>query len=163
MPSRGRDHEPRTPTYDRRRGTSLRLSTLANPTSAAEPGYAVWDLAKHTPLLTTRNNDPSGQQWDVENETGMRYVKGPKNVEYFRDIRPILDRSCIACHTQKNGKPAAYLALDDDTRLRRAGYDTPMPATYYRLAGQGERFTKKLLPFSGSQPPGGDSFSQTMS
>lgn len=132
-------------------------------TAAAKPDYAPWDLTKHTPLLTIRKNDASGQQWDAENETGVRYVKGPQNVEYFRDIRPILDRSCVACHTQKNGKPAANLALDDDTRLRRAGYNAALPATYYRLAGQAERYTTKLLPFSGSQPPGGDSMNETMS
>jgi hypothetical protein len=36
------------------------------------------------------------------------------NVEYFRDVKPILDRSCVACHTQKWEKPAGKLVLDDD-------------------------------------------------
>jgi hypothetical protein len=133
-------------------------------TAAAKPDYAVWDLTRRTPLLTARKNDESGKKWDVGDETGVRQVRGPLNVEYFRDVRPILDRSCVACHTQKDGKPAADLALDDDTRVRRPGYDHgPMPATYYRLAGQGERYSNKLLPFSGSQPPGGNSFTETMS
>ena len=36
------------------------------------------------------------------------------NVEYFRDIQPILARSCAACHTEKEGqKPAGNLVLDD--------------------------------------------------
>jgi hypothetical protein len=37
-----------------------------------------------------------------------------KNVEFYRDIKPILDRSCTACHTEKWDKPAGNLVLDDD-------------------------------------------------
>ena len=41
----------------------------------------------------------------MKNETGLRYANakpqaaGAVNVEYHRDIKPILQRSCIACHT----------------------------------------------------------------
>ncbi|HTU18956.1 MAG TPA: hypothetical protein VMG10_12925 [Gemmataceae bacterium] len=127
-------------------------------TAAAKPDYAVWDLTNKTPLLTTKKNDQLGKQWDAKNETGVRFAKGPLNVEYYRDIRPILDRSCVACHNQKDGKPAGSLALDDDTRIRRHGYPGPMPATYYRLAGQGEQYTNNVLSFSGSQPKTGNGF-----
>jgi hypothetical protein len=129
-----------------------------NLTAAAKPDYAVWDLTKKTPLLTVKKNDQSGKKWDAQDETGVRYVRGPLNVEYYRDIRPILDRSCVACHNQKDGKPAANLALDDDTRIRRNGYPGPMSATYYRLAGQGEQYTKNILLFGGSQPQTGNGF-----
>ena len=61
---------------------------------------------------------------------------GPVNVEYFRDVQPILERSCVACHTAKSGKkPAGNLVLDDDGDT---GADVEnvgkLPGTYYRLA-----------------------------
>src|SRR5206468_9413499 len=56
-----------------------------------------------------------------------------KNVEYFRDIKPIFDRSCVACHTQKWEKPAGKLVLDDD-KLMVIPYVGSVPGTYYRLA-----------------------------
>ena len=34
-------------------------------------------------------------------------------MEFYRDVKPILDRSCVACHTIKSEKPAGRLALDD--------------------------------------------------
>ena len=38
-------------------------------------------------------------------QTGLRYAKGgPMNVEYYRDIKPILDRSCVACHTARTAE-----------------------------------------------------------
>ena len=127
-------------------------------TAAAKADYKVWDLTNKTPLLTTKSNDESGKKWDTQDATGVRYAAGPLNVEYYRDIRPILDRSCVACHNQKDGKPAANLALDEDIPIRRKGYPGPMSATYYRLAGQGEQYTKNLLPFGGSQPKTGNGF-----
>ncbi len=127
-------------------------------TAAAKPDYPVWDLTTKTPLLTTKKSDQSGKKWDAQDETGLRYAQGPLNVEYYRDIRPILDRSCVACHNQKDGKPAANLALDDDTRIRRNGYPGPLSATYYRLAAQAEQYTNKILPFGGSQPQRGNGF-----
>jgi hypothetical protein len=49
------------------------------------------------------------------------------NVEYSRDIKPILERSCVACHSSKSGKPAGNLLLDDD-KLREG-----RPATFDTL------------------------------
>src|SRR5262249_27861696 len=89
----------------------------------------VFDLTRSTPLLTTKQKDESGKQWDVKNETGLRYAQGVLNVEYHRDIKPILERSCVACHNGKSGKPAGNLVLDDDTIAR----DQAAPGTYRAL------------------------------
>jgi hypothetical protein len=90
--------------------------------------------------LTTRDRDQSGSQWDKDNETGLRFETEIKNVEYLRDVRPILDRSCVACHTQKVEKPAGGLVLDDDEKEKLpafghdAGPNVRVPAAYFRLA-----------------------------
>jgi hypothetical protein len=111
-------------------------------TAAARANYKVFDLTEKTPLLTSRKNDQSGIKWDLKGETGLRFEKGANNVEYHRDIKPILDRSCVACHTQRSDRPAGNLVLDDDA-LRNPGgglagvTDGPpgnVPGTYFRLA-----------------------------
>jgi hypothetical protein len=110
--------------------------TLFEETAAAREDYALFDLTKHTPLVTTKAQDESGKQWDVDDTTGLRYDKAIKNVEYHRDIKPILDRSCVACHTTKWEKPAGKLALDDD-QLEDASGSIPqakLPNHYFRLA-----------------------------
>ena len=107
--------------------------TPFDKTAAAKPNYEVFDLTQKTPLLTTKALDESGKKWDAKDETGLRFEKGVKNVEYFRDVKPILDRSCVACHTAKKGKPAGNLVLDDDA-LVHFGNEPEMPGTYYRLA-----------------------------
>src|SRR6266511_2535362 len=66
-------------------------------------------------------------------EAGLRYEKEIKNVEYFRDIKSILDRSCVACHTEKHGKPAFNFGLDDDRGID-VSYVGKLPGTYVRLA-----------------------------
>src|SRR5262245_29799391 len=83
-------------------------------TAAASKDYKVFDLTQRTPLITSKKHDESKKKWDVKDETGLRYAKGVLNVEYHRDVKPILDRSCVACHTQKWKKPAGNLVLDDD-------------------------------------------------
>ncbi|HKB38700.1 MAG TPA: hypothetical protein VKD72_19815, partial [Gemmataceae bacterium] len=102
-------------------------------TAAAQPDYEIFDLTKRTPLLTTGAKDESGKTWDTKGEAGLRYKKGIKNVEYFRDVKPILDRSCVACHTEKHGKPAGNLVLDDDRGID-VSYVGKLPGTYVRLA-----------------------------
>lgn len=115
--------------------------TLFEKTLAARPDYQPFDLTQKTPLLTTKKQDQSGKRWDIKDETGLRYVQGLLNVEYYRDIRPILDRSCVACHTRKWDKPAGNLVLDDDDQGtiaafgHDAGPDVKVPQTYFRLAG----------------------------
>jgi hypothetical protein len=103
-------------------------------TAAAKPDYAVFDLTAKTPLLTSKARDESKTVWDEKGETGLRYDAGVKNVEYFRDVKPILNRSCVACHTEKGGaKPAGNLVLDDDKTVNLPDNDD-VPGTYYRLA-----------------------------
>src|SRR5262249_23724516 len=103
---------------------------------AARPDYPIFDLTKHTPLLTTKANDQSGKKWDSKDETGLRFDKSVKHVEYLRDVKPILDRSCVACHTQKWEKPAGNLVLDDNQLETYSGNfpQARLPNHYFRLA-----------------------------
>jgi hypothetical protein len=106
-------------------------------TAAARADYALFDLTKRTPLLTSKANDQSGKQWDSKDETGLRFQKSVKSVEYFRDVRPILNRSCAACHTRKWKKPAGNLVLDDDRPETHVDSHFPqakLPNHYFRLA-----------------------------
>jgi hypothetical protein len=105
-------------------------------TAAARDDYAVWDLVNTTPLLTDKARDESKKKWDAEGGAGLRVVKnGPLNVEYHRDVRPILARSCVACHTTKGGQePAGNLDLDADDEAVPTEQAGKVPGTYYRLA-----------------------------
>jgi hypothetical protein len=104
-----------------------------NLTLAAKPEYAVFDLSAKTPLLTTKAKDESGKKWDAKDETGLRFQDGAKNVEFWRDVKPILDRSCAACHTARDNKPAGNLVLDDFKTVNLPDAND-VPGTYYRLA-----------------------------
>jgi hypothetical protein len=113
--------------------------TLFEKTAAAKSDYEVFDLTRKTPLLTSRKADESGKKWDAKEETGLRFANVVGNVEYFRDIRPIFERSCVACHTQKSDKPAGNLVLDDDTMVTAQnpsglGFSLSLPESYARLA-----------------------------
>ncbi len=105
-------------------------------TRAAKEDYKVWDLVNKTPILVDKSRDESQTKWDVKDETGLAFAENEVlNVEYFRDIRPILERSCIACHTAKNGKqPAGQLNLDADEEWIQYRHEGKFPGTYYRLA-----------------------------
>ncbi|MCI0359973.1 MAG: hypothetical protein L0211_15960, partial [Planctomycetaceae bacterium] len=139
--------------------------TLFEKTAAAWPEYEVFDLTKRTPLLTAKARDQSGRQWDVTDETGLRFVPPSEgrgavvDVEYWRDVRPILDRSCIACHTAKGGKePAGELNLDADHELvpgnfNNHGFKGQPPGTYFRLAmDNGVRSQSHQKPLYGKKP-----------
>ena len=66
-------------------------------TAAASPTYQVWDLVNSTPLLTA----------NAAGEPTLRTVNAAAvNVEFYQDIRPLLDRSCVSCH-QGTSAPAA--------------------------------------------------------
>src|SRR5262249_45516735 len=80
----------------------------------------------------TKKNDESKSKWDSKNQTGLRFVKGVKNVEYYRDVKPIFERSCVACHTLKADKPAGNLVLDDDKIVNLPNADD-VPGTFDRL------------------------------
>ncbi len=58
----------------------------------------------------------------------MRFVNSVTSVEFNRDVKPILARSCVACHTKASSDPPAGLVLDDDELINN------LPGTYYRLA-----------------------------
>jgi hypothetical protein len=108
-------------------------------TSASRPDYPLFDLTRSTPLLTSKQRDESGKKWDSKDETGLRIEKNLVTIEYHRDIKPILKRSCVACHTGKNEKPAGNLVLDDDQPVRTQnpaglGFEITVPGTYARLA-----------------------------
>lgn len=88
-------------------------------TYAARDEYSITDLTAGAKLLQ-------------KNEAGEMVVEehsdGAIDVEYYRDIKPILERSCVKCHKGEGGKPAAELVLDDDEIV--TGYEN----TYHRLA-----------------------------
>ena len=91
---------------------------LFENTAAADPEYIIRNLANSTPLLS---KDPAGQPSVAV--TGSRAV----DVEYYRDIKPILERSCVSCHSI-NGPAEAELVLDDHEIVD--GYEN----TYNRLS-----------------------------
>ena len=106
-----------------------------NLTLAAQPSYKTWDLVNTTPLLTSAKKDTSGTQWDTDKSTGLKTLEaGVTSIEYHRDIRPILDRHCVACHTKEWKEPAGNLVLDADDETHRHHREGEFPATYYRLA-----------------------------
>jgi hypothetical protein len=110
--------------------------TMFEDTLASKRDYKVWDLLKEPTLVTSKAADQSGKKWDEKDETGVRTAKGPiASPEYFRDIQPILKRSCAACHTKSAEKPAGNLVLDaDDERLAIDNQSGRFPGTYVRLA-----------------------------
>jgi hypothetical protein len=125
-------------------------------TFAASKDYQIFDLTKnHTPLIAERSTiqEESEPRYDKGTTTSVRYEDRVKNVEYHRDIQPILQRSCVACHTKNAEQPAGNLVLDDDDRKERYEYEGEFPATYYRLAAD-ERAK------FGHKPPGWDSWGQ---
>ena len=87
-------------------------------TVAARPSYQVVDLSSTTPLITLDANDNS----DVN-----IVDKGVVNVEFYRDIRPILQNHCISCHNQV--QQAGQLILDDISIV-----EDNKPGDYVRLA-----------------------------
>ena len=89
-------------------------------TAAAAADYQIYDLSKLTPLVT---HDVAGDPTlDVRQQSVV-------DVEFHRDIRPILERSCIdSCHTQTNPTPDGHLVLDDYSQI------DGFPGDYKRLA-----------------------------
>jgi hypothetical protein len=110
--------------------------TRFEETLASRPDYKLFDLTSTTPLVTTKDRDESQRQWDIENRTGLREEKASVvNMEYHRDIAPILARSCVACHSGREGQtPAGNLNLDADDEEVQVE-QAKLPGTYYRLAG----------------------------
>jgi hypothetical protein len=86
-------------------------------TAAAKWDYQIHDLTRQTPVLSK----------NALGETITKYLdKRLMSVEFHRDIKPILKRSCVQCHTAANMQ--GNLNLDDDFVV--GGFDN----TYNRLA-----------------------------
>lgn len=87
-------------------------------TAAADVNYQVVDLVNSTPMVTKDNlgnNDTDDVQQSIV------------DVEFYQDIRPILQQHCISCH---NGtQQAGQLVLDDTSII--TDYK---PGDYLRLA-----------------------------
>jgi hypothetical protein len=87
-------------------------------TAAAKPEYSLWDLVNNTPLVTE----------DVDGDPAIKSeASGVIDVEFYRDIRPILETHCTPCHTESDPTPPGNLVLDDTTLY--SGY----PGDYARL------------------------------
>ncbi len=91
---------------------------LIQNTVAGQTGYKPIDL---TTMVTLLSKDTNGVTILKTNPPGAF------NVEFLRDIRPLLVRSCVPCHTQTN-PPPGQLVLDD-----YANYNG-LPGDYERLA-----------------------------
>ncbi len=97
------------------------MPTDFNQTAAARPEYQIFDLIRQNPLLTK----------DAQGNPAIREITGVTDVEYYRDIKPILERSCAGCHSV-SGNAAAGLVLDDHTQTRVG--EISVDRTYLRLA-----------------------------
>ena len=91
-------------------------------TAAAKPGYPVADLTVKTTLLTKTLAGAT---------TTKQIERLIADIEYYKDIKPLLQRACVQCHS-KSGTAAAGLVLDDDTLVD--GYDR----TYVHLASDSD-------------------------
>ena len=103
-------------------------------TAAAKPDYAVFDLTQQTPLLTTKANDESGKKWDAKDETGLRFEKGVKNVEYLprRQADPRAQLRRLPHAEGGRSRPATWSSTT--TRPCNLPDADDVPGTYYRLA-----------------------------
>lgn len=85
-------------------------------TAAAQADYPVLDLSSVTPLLTREQDEPS-----------LRIETVPAvDVEFLRDIRPILQSRCAGCH--QGASAPGHLDLNDLAPV------DGLPGDYYRLA-----------------------------
>jgi hypothetical protein len=124
-------------------------------TAAARPDYKVWDLASHTPLFSPRPGG-KGQKWDSHGRTGIEYAESAvKDIEFYRDIKPLLNRSCVACHSREQDSPAGGLTLDDDRPAQKDGVvpwaenvhiPRRLPRTYARLVQYAWAFQSRRSP-----------------
>lgn len=101
-------------------------------TLAGSADFDIPDLTQVTPLL---NIDAGGTTNFVE--VAQPFV----DVEYFRDVQPIIEAKCATCHTEN---PSHGYTFDDVMNLNLDADDedvwvpwTDWPGTYYRLAKDG--------------------------
>ena len=93
-------------------------------TAASKADYKIWDLSKPSKPLPTQ--DSSGQP-DLR-----RVISNVVNIEFYKDVRPILQSSCASCHTQATAPGNLVL---DDTALYAISNNTSekVPGDYARL------------------------------
>ena len=98
-------------------------------------------MTKKTPLFAAQPAG-NGKKRDKQASTSVDYAAGVKDVEFYRDIKPLLERSCVACHSQEQEAPAGKLALDDYRPAHKDGLvpwaenvhiPKELPRTYARL------------------------------
>lgn len=105
--------------------------TLFKDTAAAKQAYELWDLTRRTPLL---ERPLRTSVLDRKPPAPRQAEPAAVNVEYIRDVKPILERSCVACHSKDAEKPAADLVLDADDEWVNIPNRPQVPGSYYRLA-----------------------------
>jgi hypothetical protein len=93
-------------------------------TAASKPEYEVLDLSVTTPLVVA-GETPDQPRLEMRPEPLV-------NVEFYEDIRPILERSCVSCHSGGVADPPAKLVLDDQALYGRE--EPLLPGDYKRLA-----------------------------
>lgn len=89
-------------------------------TEASDPGYAVWDIARKTPYITA---DGSGNPTVAYRTDGGGNDVGLWDIEFNRDVKPILDAKCVSCHDASNNTTGTDLVFND-----------PTDTAYWRLA-----------------------------
>lgn len=93
-------------------------------TAAAAQNYPILDLGSMTPWLT---QDASGAPQVVNLPQRLR------DVEFLRDIRPLLQRSCVQCHNAQQN--AGNLNLAETGNVPACSGNAPqLPGDYRRLA-----------------------------
>ncbi|MEW6160702.1 MAG: hypothetical protein AB1813_25000 [Verrucomicrobiota bacterium] len=107
-------------------------------TVAGQPDYQPVDLT-------------SMRTWLSKDESGATVIRtnapGAVNVEFYRDIRPLLQKSCTSCHSRTNDPAPGNLVLDD-----HALYGN-LPGDYARLAADdGARWGHTPLVRVGGNP-----------
>ncbi len=124
------------------------MPLLFESTAAVQVDYSVIDLSQSTPLVT---RDASGNNGidDVQQSV--------VNVEFYQDIRPLLQQKCISCHnaTQADGnlaldeiaiisdnKPGDYLRLAADSSANY-GYEPVIPNKSWRQTNA-SRYIRKF-------------------
>jgi hypothetical protein len=102
-------------------------------TAASKPDYVIEDLTKRTPVLKLNGAGEALFEYLANNKRVL-------DVEFHRDIKPILNAKCISCHSGAN--PPKGLRLDDNTIVN--GFDN----TYNRLADNAAATTglRSMLP-----------------
>lgn len=94
-------------------------------TAAAKADYALWDLSQTTPLLAVKDTD----------KLVIKNINSPSvDVEFYQDIRPILQQKCLSCHQGSDDKAPARLSFSVTTIDSRSR----LPNDYARLCSDGK-------------------------